>query len=230
MKKVLSLIVLAGVFFASPAFAADPIVGTWKLNVAKSKFTAGSELTAGTRVYTEAIGLYTLDQKLTGTDGKETSNRAQYRDGKEEKQGTAGPADTTLGKKIDANTWDFDLKKDGKVVGHVHRVVSADGKTLTVHNTGMQLSGATGNTTLVFDKQWGTRKGRAHTDVRTLARTYAVACPPPRPLPADALWGEIRRPQKGSCACYHSRPKAVMAPIRADSLLRQSQRGEKTRK
>jgi hypothetical protein len=153
VKKVLSLIVLAAVFFASPAFAADPIVGTWKLNVAKSKFTAGSELTAGTRVYTEANGLYTLDQKLTGTDGKETSSRAQYRDGKEEKQGTAGPADTTLGKKIDANTWDFDLKKDGKVVGHVHRVVSADGKTLTVHDTGMQLSGATGNETLVFDKQ-----------------------------------------------------------------------------
>ena len=153
VKKFLSLIVLAAVFFASPAFAADPIVGTWKLNVAKSKFRAGAALTAGTRVYTEANGLYTLDQKLTGADGKEMSNRVQYRDGKEEKKATAGPADTTLAKKIDANTWDFDLKKDGKVVGHVHRVVSADGKTLTVHNTGVQLSGAKGEDTLVFDKQ-----------------------------------------------------------------------------
>jgi hypothetical protein len=153
VKKILSLIVLAGVFFAGPALAADPVVGTWKLNVAKSKFNAGSELTAGTRVYTEANGLYTLDQKLTGADGKVRSNRAQYRDGKEQKQATAGPADTTLGKKIDANTWDFDLKRDGKVVGHVHRVVSAHGKTLTVENTGMQLTGATGDETLVFDKQ-----------------------------------------------------------------------------
>ena len=50
VKKILSLIVLAGVFFASPAFAADPVVGTWKLNVTKSKFNAGSELSAGTRV------------------------------------------------------------------------------------------------------------------------------------------------------------------------------------
>jgi hypothetical protein len=153
MKKVLSLIALAAVFFASPSFAADPVVGTWKLNVAKSKFSTGAVLTAGTRVYTEANGLYTLDQKLTGVDGKEMSNRVQYRDGKEEKQATAGPADSTLAKKIDANTWDFDLKKDGKVVGHVHRVVSADGKTLTVHNTGMQLSGAKGDETLVFDNQ-----------------------------------------------------------------------------
>jgi hypothetical protein len=155
VKKVLSFILLGAVFFASPAFAADPIVGTWKLNVAKSKFSAGAALTAGTRVYTEVNGLYTLDQKFTGADGKEMSLQAQYRDGKDVKQTTAGAVgtDATLGKKIDANTWDFDLKKDGKVVGHVHRVVSADGKTLTVHNTGVQLSGAMGDETLVFDKQ-----------------------------------------------------------------------------
>jgi hypothetical protein len=154
VKKILSLVVLAAVAFAGPAFAADPIVGTWKLNVAKSTFNPGAPLTAGTRVYTEANGLYTLDQKLTGADGKEVSNRAQYRDGKDVKSesGAVG-TDTTFGNKIDANTWDFDLKKDGKVVGHVHRVVSAGGKTLTVHNTGVQLSGAMGDETLVFDKQ-----------------------------------------------------------------------------
>src|ERR1700691_4511306 len=119
MKKILSLIALTAVLFASHAFAADPVVGTWTLNVAKSQFSTGAELTAGTRVYTEADGLYTLNQKLTGADGKQTSNRVQYRDGKEEKQTTAGSADTTLAKKINANTWNFDLKRDGKVVGHV---------------------------------------------------------------------------------------------------------------
>ncbi|HLQ07432.1 MAG TPA: hypothetical protein VK128_00090 [Steroidobacteraceae bacterium] len=152
MKRLLSLILLAGVFFAAPAFAADPIVGSWKLNVAKSKL-ADAALTGGTRVYTEANGLYTLDQKLTGADGKEKSSRTQYRDGKEEKQAPGGPTDVTVAKKIDANTWDFDLKKAGKVVGHVHRVVSVDGKTLTVHNAGAKLSGAGGDETLVFDKQ-----------------------------------------------------------------------------
>ncbi len=154
MKKVLSLIALAAVLFASPSFAADPVVGTWKLDVAKSQFNTGAALTAGTRVYTEANGLYTLDEKLTGADGKEVSLRIQYRDGKDVKDGagTSG-TDTTRAKMIDANTWDFDLKKDGKVVGHVHRVVSADGKTLTVHNTGVQLSGVKGDETLVFDKQ-----------------------------------------------------------------------------
>lgn len=153
VKKVLSLITLAAVFFACPAFAADPVIGTWKLNTAKSKFSPGAELKAGTRIYTEANGLYTLDQKLTGADGKDKSLRSQYRNGQEVKQPGGGASDATLAKKLDANTWEFVLKKNGKVVGHVHRVVSADGKTLTVHNTGMLLTGVTGDQTLVFDKQ-----------------------------------------------------------------------------
>ena len=153
MKKIIPLMMLATVLFSGPALAADPIVGTWKLNVAKSKFSSGQELKASTRVYTEANGVYTLDQKVMGADGKEMSYRVQYRDGKDMKQEMGGAVDTTHAKMVDANTWDFDLKKEGKVLGHVHRVVSADGKTLTVHNTGMMISGVTGDQTLVFDKQ-----------------------------------------------------------------------------
>src|SRR2546430_17554344 len=152
MKRLLSLILLAAVFFAAPAFAADPIVGSWTLNVAKSKF-ADKALTGGTRVYTEANGLYTLDQKLTGADGKEKSNHAQYRDGKEEKQAPGRTSVATVAKKIDANTWDFVLKKTVKAVRQVHRVVSADGKALTVHNIGTKLSGGDGAESLVFGRQ-----------------------------------------------------------------------------
>lgn len=153
MKKILSFTLLAAMLFASPAFAADPIVGTWTLDVAKSKFSPDAALVAATRTYSEADGLYTLDQKLTSADGKETSLRTKYRDGKEEKQTATRFVDATVARKIDANTWDFDLKKNGRVVGHVHRTVSPDGKTLTVHNTGMQVSGVVGDQTLVFDRK-----------------------------------------------------------------------------
>jgi hypothetical protein len=153
MKTFLSLIALAAVLFAGPAFAADPVIGTWKLNVTKSKFIPGAALTAGTRVYTEADGLYTVEQKFTGADGKEMSSRTQFREGKETKQPPGGPYDTSAAKKLDANTWDFDLKKDGKTVNHVHRVVSADGKTLTSHSTNAQRGGLSGEETLVFDKR-----------------------------------------------------------------------------
>lgn len=151
-KTVLSMLTVAAVLLAGPALAADPIVGTWKLNVEKSKFGASSPLKAGTRTYTEKDGLYTLDQKVTTAEGKELSSTVTYREGKEEKQANE-PGRTTLAKKTDANTWDFELKRSGKVVGHVHRVVSTDGKTLTVHDSGEQLSGRKGDETLVFDKQ-----------------------------------------------------------------------------
>jgi len=58
-----------------------------------------------------------------------------------------------LATKLNASTLDFVLKKGGEVISRVHRVVSADGKTLTVHNTGVLPAGVTGDQTLVFDKQ-----------------------------------------------------------------------------
>jgi hypothetical protein len=150
MKQALALILLGAIFVTGSAYAADPIVGTWTLNVAKSQFNPGPAPKAGTRVYTEAAGLYTLDQKITGADGKVNSLHAQYRNGQEVKNAD-GP--TTVAKKVTANTWDFDIKMDGNVVGHVHRVVSADGKVLTVHNTGRQGNNPAADDTMVFDKQ-----------------------------------------------------------------------------
>jgi ABC-type sugar transport system substrate-binding protein len=155
MSRRLSLVTLIAVLFASPAFAADPIIGTWKLNVAKSKFSPNQVLTAGSRVYTESAGVYTLEQKTTSAAGKEVANVAQYSEGKEQAQGPGQlqTIDTVLAKKVNANTWNFVLKKDGKTVGHVHRVVSPDGKTLTVHNTGVSVSSTSTDETLVYDKQ-----------------------------------------------------------------------------
>jgi len=153
MKKVLSFIVLASMACATPAFAADPVVGSWTLNVAKSKFPAGSELTSASRTYSESKGTYTLKQSVTTADGKTNTSTSHYRDGADVKQPAGSVADTVMAKKIDANTWDFDLKKDGKAVGHVHRTVSADGKTLTVEQSGVRLGGGSGAETLVFDKQ-----------------------------------------------------------------------------
>jgi hypothetical protein len=150
MKKTLAFVLLAVMSFAGAAFAADPVLGTWKLNVEKSKFRPNAVLTAATRTYTESNGLYTLDVKTTSADGKEKSDQIRYRDGKDEKRTGDPLVDTNHAKKIDENTWDFDLKKDGKVVRHVHRVVSADGKTLTVHTT---VSGTKDEETLVYDKQ-----------------------------------------------------------------------------
>jgi hypothetical protein len=153
MRKLLTLLLLGSLFATSSAFAADPVVGTWTLNVEKSKFTSGPAPKAGTRVYTESAGVYTLEMKTTTADGKEVPLKVQYQDGKDETVTGANGIDTIHATKVSANTWDFSLKSAGKEVGHVHRTVSKDGKVLTVLNTGKQPSGATGNDMVVFDKK-----------------------------------------------------------------------------
>jgi len=54
---------------------------------------------------------------------------------------------------VDANTWEFEVKAGGKVTGHVHRVASADGKVLTMHDAGRQGDAPSAADTMVFDKQ-----------------------------------------------------------------------------
>jgi hypothetical protein len=153
MQKIVLTALLGTLLLGTTVFAADAVDGTWKLNVAKSKFS-GTALQGGTRVYTEGAGGTTLDQKLTGADGKEMSMHVTLTyDGKSHPISGNPDADSGTGKAINARTTDFTLTKGGKVVGTVHRVVSADGKTLTVHNKGTHADGTAYDDTLVFDKQ-----------------------------------------------------------------------------
>jgi hypothetical protein len=153
MRRIITIALLSTLFLGATAFAADAVVGTWKLNVAKSKFS-GAAPNSATRVYAESADGTTLDQKIVGADGKEMSMHTTIKyDGKDYPVTGNPDGDSVTAKVIDSRTTDFKIKKNGKVVGSVHRVVSADGKTLTVHNTGTHTDGKAYDDTLVFDKQ-----------------------------------------------------------------------------
>ena len=153
MGRILAIALLGTMFAGMSAFAADTVAGSWKLNVAASKFS-GSAPKSGTRVYTETADGTTLDQKTVGADGKEMSMHVTIKyDGKDHAVTGNPDADTVAGKMVDTHTADFTMKKDGKVVGTVHRVVGTDGKKLTVHNKGTHADGKAYDDTLVFDKQ-----------------------------------------------------------------------------
>jgi hypothetical protein len=153
MGRIVAIALLSTLFLGTTAFAADAVVGTWRLNVAKSKFT-GTAPQSGTRVYAETADGITLDQKMIGADGKERSLHTTIKyDGKDYPVTGNPDGDSVAGKVIDAHTTNFTIKNGGKVVGTVHRVVSADGKTLTVHNKGTHADGKRYDDTLVFDKQ-----------------------------------------------------------------------------
>ena len=147
-----AVILLMG--FALSAQAADPIVGTWKLNVAKSTYSPGpapKSLTAKIEAAAKGEKL-----KAEGVRGDDTPIHVEYTaqyDGKEHPISGSPMADTVSLKRLDANTTERTEKKGGKVTQTLTRKVSIDGKTMTVTYKGTDAKGQPINNVAVFEKQ-----------------------------------------------------------------------------
>ncbi len=155
MKTRTILASLAGIFMGiAVAFAADPNMGTWKLNEAKSKFNPGA-----TKNHTVVYSAAPDDMIKVTVDGVNKDGKAEHNewvgkfDGKDYKVTGAAAYDTRAYTRVDANTLSMTIKKDGKVVGTGKIGVSTDGKSRTVATVGVgpTMSGMTA--TAVYDKQ-----------------------------------------------------------------------------
>ena len=133
----------------------DPRVGTWKLNVAKSKFDPGPPPQSQTlKIEPAGKGEKVTSESVTGDGKKVTTTYTANFDGKDYPiSGSALGADKVSLKRIDARTTERTDKKDGKVVVTIKRVVSADGKTMTATVTGTNAEGKPVNNVAVFEKQ-----------------------------------------------------------------------------
>jgi hypothetical protein len=61
--------------------------------------------------------------------------------------------DTLVLTKVNGSTVKAELKKDGKIVGHTTRSISAKGKLLTLSTTMKTAKGGTTHQVAVFDRQ-----------------------------------------------------------------------------
>jgi hypothetical protein len=141
---------------ATIAIAADsdPVVGTWKLNVAKSTFSAGPAIKNQTRTYSQSGDKITLVMTTVGADGKEVTTHTTYQlNGKDFPVTGAPDYDSLSAKRVDSNTAEFTLKKGGKATGTTSRMVSKDGKTLTAKTDVTTATGEKSENVLVFDKK-----------------------------------------------------------------------------
>jgi hypothetical protein len=132
---------------------ADPTVGTWKLNVAKSKYNAGQPPKSSTVVIAAAgqgIKL-TSDTVLADGTARKISYTATY-DGKDAVV-TGTPDYDGISLKKTATGFEGSRKKAGKVVQTYSRVVSADGKSMSVTSTGTNATGGKVDNVQVYDKQ-----------------------------------------------------------------------------
>jgi hypothetical protein len=150
------MVSVAGAAFVNAAWAQpDPrSLGTWKLNVAKSKFSPGPAPKSLTVKFEKAGQGVKLTTEGVGADGKPsaTSYTANY-DGKDYPLTGSPIADTVALRKVDANTVERTDKKAGKVVQTLTRVIAKDGKSFTVTVKGTTPKGEPVNNVLLFDKQ-----------------------------------------------------------------------------
>jgi hypothetical protein len=132
-------------------------IGTWKLNVAKSKWVNVEAPKSETRTI-EAQGngaKYTFEGIAADGSHFAWSFTTNY-DGKESAiSGVGGPngADTDALTRVDANTTKAVSKKGSKVVQTTTAVVSKDGMVTTLTSKGTNAQGQPTSSTTVFDKQ-----------------------------------------------------------------------------
>jgi hypothetical protein len=159
LKKVLANVFLAALMTCgSAAIAAgpdaDPIIGTWKLNLAKSTFAGIPAYKSQIRIYSRSAGDITLKMTTVSAEGKETTTQATYKlNGKDYPSMGNPDFDSLSGEQIDTSTAEFTLKRAGKQIGKIRRAVSKDGRTLTINYVITNSNGIQTAALTVFDKQ-----------------------------------------------------------------------------
>ncbi|HMI18350.1 MAG TPA: hypothetical protein VK533_02265 [Sphingomonas sp.] len=134
--------------------ADDPVSGTWKLNVARSKFTPGPGWQSQIRVY--AAAPTGVSVTWTGIDAGGEAMRVNYTyayDGRDYAMAGSASYDTLNAVRIDKWTVRSEEKRDGKTVGIAVRKVSRDGKILTITDEGTNRKGLPFSQLLIFDRQ-----------------------------------------------------------------------------
>ena len=150
VASVVACLALMGVFAGAQA---DPAVGTWKLNPAKSKYVPGPLPKSNVITIAAAGTGYHVTAKGEDAAGKPTGiDYTATFDGKDSPVKGAPAYDTTSLKRIDTNTTEQIRKKEGKTVQTATRKISADGKTMTVTTRGKDEAGRTLNTVAVYDR------------------------------------------------------------------------------
>jgi hypothetical protein len=146
---------LLGLFaLAITLSAADSTIGAWKLNVAKSKYSPGPPPQSGTVTYEETADGIRRSGETIAADGSKTSFEytAKY-DGKEYPVKGSDLFDTIVLKRVNDRTVEATLKKSGKDVSHARRVVSKEGKTMTISTTGKNAKGQKMHNVAFYEKQ-----------------------------------------------------------------------------
>lgn len=138
----------------------NPAIGTWKLNVAKSKFSGQAPKSATLVIEAQGESVKTSLEEIEANDshvGYEYT--ASFDDGKDypllgsSRPERLGGAETVALRRAGSHVYGGQFKKSGQIVMTNRTVVSKDGKTLTLTANGADAKGQPITLTTVWDKQ-----------------------------------------------------------------------------
>jgi hypothetical protein len=156
MKLIMALAAAAGMTVVASGILlaqSNPFVGTWKLNLAKSK-DPGAFPKEETLTVQVVGGQRQVTIKGTATNGSPISFKYEVPDkGGLGKVLAGGPYDAVAGKRIDANTREVSYMMRGKGVLELRSAVSKDGNTMSLTVEGKDDQGRTFSGLAVFDRQ-----------------------------------------------------------------------------
>ena len=129
------------------------LLGTWKLNLAKSKYRSGPPPQSQTRTYEPEGQGVKATIRTTAADGHSTTVGYVANYDSLEYAVTGSPdADTIALKRVAPRTAEATLLHAGRVIATASRVISEDGNVLTITYQGVQLGNQV-DYIAVYDKQ-----------------------------------------------------------------------------
>jgi hypothetical protein len=160
-RILLSSLAVLVLSYVADAQTAHPLAGTWKVNLAKSKYEPASGAPRSGTVKIEVTG-DTIRIVNDGVDAQGRVTHSEYTakfDGKDypwkgtvDGQPNLGQ-DTVAWKKIDDRTYELVGKLKGQALGTQRIVLAADGKSRTNTVSGKGADGQTINNVVILDKQ-----------------------------------------------------------------------------
>jgi hypothetical protein len=132
----------------------DPRLGTWSLDVAKSKYSPGPPPAKEVRTYSLVGRNMSVNVESTDVHGNRVVlSYVATEDGKDNPLNGLAAGNGISMHRIDARTFEADTKKDGKVIGTTMGEVSQDGKTLTLTFKTTAPNGQAVTNIAVYEKQ-----------------------------------------------------------------------------
>jgi|SRR5215469_1113610 len=161
MKRLLKLPAFLSLLLAASATMLaqtqkDAHIGTWKLNVAKSKFNPGPGYKSETRTYIPTADGYKFEGERVNPDGstQKYGFTVKYDDKDYPVTGNdPGGADTIAVRLLDADDIESTSKKGGDVLYRSKVEVSRDGKMMTITTKGKNPDGEPFDNVQVYDRQ-----------------------------------------------------------------------------